>query len=43
MAIGANTLRSNKMRSALTTLKSTVDGLVYALCTAGVFGWLWPR
>ncbi|MFN7986359.1 MAG: hypothetical protein U0529_02740 [Thermoanaerobaculia bacterium] len=30
-------------RSALTTLKSTVDGLVYALCTAGVFGWLWPR
>ena len=24
------------------TLKSTVDGLIYALCTAAVFGWLWP-
>lgn len=30
-------------RSAVTTLKSTIDGLVYALCTAGVFEWLWPR
>ena len=26
-----------------TTLKHTADGLVYALLTAGVFGWLWPR
>jgi hypothetical protein len=25
------------------TLKSTVDGLVYGLLTAGVFGWLWPH
>ena len=25
------------------TLKSTVDGLLYALLTAGTFGWLWPR
>jgi hypothetical protein len=25
-----------------TTIKATVDGLVYALLTAGVFGWLWP-
>jgi hypothetical protein len=25
------------------TLKSTVDGMIYALVTAGVFGWLWPR
>jgi len=24
------------------TLKSMFDGLVYALVTAGVFGWLWP-
>ena len=24
------------------TLKATVDGLIYALLTAGVFGWLWP-
>ena len=30
-------------RSWLTTFKLTVDGLVYALLTAGVFGWLWPR
>jgi hypothetical protein len=26
-----------------TTIKTTVDGLIYALFTAGVFGWLWPR
>lgn len=26
-----------------TTLKSTFDGLVYAMLTAGTFGWLWPR
>src|SRR6266852_1727962 len=26
-----------------TTIRSTVDGLVYALLTAGTFGWLWPR
>ncbi len=25
------------------TIKSTVDGLLYALVTAGTFGWLWPR
>ena len=30
-------------RSLVTTLKSTVDGLIFALFTAGVFGWLWPR
>ncbi len=24
------------------TIKSTIDGLIYALLTAGVFGWLWP-
>jgi hypothetical protein len=30
-------------RSWTTTIKSTVDGLVYALLTAGVFGWLWPH
>jgi hypothetical protein len=30
-------------RAWSTTIKSTVDGLVYALLTAGVFGWLWPR
>ena len=30
-------------RSWITTIKSTVDGLIYALLTAGTFGWLWPR
>lgn len=30
-------------RSWLTTIKSTIDGLLYALLTAGTFGWLWPR
>jgi hypothetical protein len=25
------------------TTKEVVDGLIYALLTAGVFGWLWPR
>ncbi len=29
-------------RSWVTTAKSTFDGLIYALLTAGVFGWLWP-
>ena len=30
-------------RSWSTTLKSVFDGLVYALITAGTFGWLWPK
>jgi hypothetical protein len=30
-------------RSSVTTLKASVDGLVYALVTGGVFGWLWPH
>lgn len=29
-------------RAWTTTLKSTFDGLVYGLLTAGTFGWLWP-
>ncbi len=29
-------------RAWSTTLKSTLDGLLYALLTAGTFGWLWP-
>ncbi|HEX9581662.1 MAG TPA: hypothetical protein VF970_11215 [Gemmatimonadales bacterium] len=29
-------------RAWSTTIKGTVDGLIYALLTAGVFGWLWP-
>jgi len=30
-------------RALGTTVKATVDGLIYALLVAGVFGWLWPR
>ena len=29
-------------RSWTTTFKSMFDGLLYALVTAGAFGWLWP-
>jgi len=29
-------------RAWSSTLKSMADGLLYALLTAGVFGWLWP-
>lgn len=29
-------------RSAGSRLKSTLDGLIYALLTGGLFGWLWP-
>jgi hypothetical protein len=25
------------------TIKSSFDGLIYALLTAGTFGWLWPK
>lgn len=30
-------------RNWCTTIKTMFDGLIYALVTAGVFGWLWPR
>jgi len=30
-------------RAWATTLLLTIDGLIYALLTAGTFGWLWPR
>ena len=30
-------------RSWSMTIKQTFDGLLYALITAGTFGWLWPR
>lgn len=30
-------------RAWSTTIKTTLDGLVYALLTGGTFGWLWPR
>ena len=25
------------------TIKEIIDGLIYALLTAGTFGWLWPH
>jgi len=25
------------------TLKFIIDGVAYALLTAGTFGWIWPR
>ena len=30
-------------RSWTTTIKTSIDGLIYALLTAGTFGWLWPH
>ena len=30
-------------RAWSTTIKATVDGLIYALLTAVTFGWLWPH
>ena len=30
-------------RAWSTTVKNSFDGLIYALFTAGTFGWLWPR
>ncbi|QQS36078.1 MAG: hypothetical protein IPM56_17855 [Ignavibacteriales bacterium] len=29
-------------KSWTATLKSMLDGVIYALLTAGIFGWLWP-
>lgn len=41
LALWQNTIWYKK--NWMTTLKSTFDGLIYALLTAGFFGWLWPR
>jgi hypothetical protein len=30
-------------RAWSTTIKATVDGLIYAALVAGTFGWLWPK
>src|SRR5215472_12501093 len=30
-------------RAWSTTIKATIDGLIYAGLTGGTFGWLWPR
>lgn len=39
-AVGAESIWKGQLWS--TSLKHIFDGLVYALLTAGVFGWLWP-
>ncbi len=41
---GAEPVRSIwRGRNWSSSVKMTIDGLVFALLTAGVFGWLWPR
>jgi len=30
-------------RAWSTTIKATIDGLIYGCLTAGTFGWLWPK
>jgi hypothetical protein len=30
-------------RKVSTSIKATVDGLIYGFVTGGVFGWLWPQ
>jgi len=40
LALMQNSIWFRKSWSA--TIKSMFDGLIYALFTAGVFGWLWP-
>ena len=30
-------------KSMQATINGTIDGLIYALLTAGAFGWLWPK
>jgi hypothetical protein len=40
LALLQNSIWTKKAWSS--TLKSMFDGLVYALLTAGAFGWLWP-
>ena len=41
LALLHNSIWYKKSWSA--TFKSVFDGLIYALLTGGVFGWLWPR
>ncbi len=40
LALMQNSIWYKKKWSA--TIKSMFDGLIYALLTAGFFGWLWP-
>jgi hypothetical protein len=41
LALWQNTIWYKRAVGA--TIKSNIDGLIYALLTAGAFGWLWPR
>lgn len=41
LALWQNSIWYKKKLS--TTVKNTFDGLIYALLTAGTFGWLWPK
>jgi hypothetical protein len=41
LALLQNSIWSGRSWSA--TLKSMFDGFIYALITAGIFGWLWPQ
>jgi hypothetical protein len=45
LAYGLGTISNSiwKGQTWSMTIKEVVDGLVYGLLTAGVFGWLWPR
>jgi hypothetical protein len=45
MAYGVGQLQDSiwKGQTWGVTFKHVVDGLIYALLTAGTFGWLWPR
>jgi hypothetical protein len=42
-ALGAWPMSIWYRRAWSMTVKSTLDGLIYALFAAGVFGWLWPK
>jgi hypothetical protein len=45
LAYGLGTISNSiwKGQTWSMTIKEAIDGLVYALLTAGTFGWLWPR
>lgn len=45
LAYGLGTISNSiwKGQTWIMTIKEAIDGLVYALLTAGTFGWLWPR
>jgi hypothetical protein len=45
LAYGLGTMSNGIWRGATLgfVVKEVFDGLIYALLTAGTFGWLWPR